>query len=159
MIRLCDILSRSNMEVRSNGQDTIFGVCVHCDLDLGVITLGQCRDIPLGHGQQFYQISISNLAVRRNGRDTRFWVCVHSDLALGNITLGKGHDTPLNHGQQWCEISRSNLALGSNGQDTDFRYACTVTLTFEILPWAKVMTHPWVMDNNCVKYYQDQTWQ
>ena len=23
----------------------------------------------------------------------------------------------------------------------------------------KVMTHTWVMDNNCVKYYLDQTWQ
>ena len=21
------------------------------------------------------------------------------------------------------------------------------------------LTHPWVMDNNCVKYYQDPTWQ
>ena len=35
---------------------------------------------------------------------------------------------------------------------------CTVTLTLEIWPWVKVMTHPWVMDN-CVKYYPDPTWQ
>ena len=27
-----------------------------------------------------------------------------------------------------------------------------VTLTLEIWPWVKVMTHPWVIDNNCVKY-------
>ena len=29
-------------------------VCVHCDLDLGDITLGQGYDIPLGHGQQLF---------------------------------------------------------------------------------------------------------
>ena len=26
---------------------------------------------------------------------------------------------------------------------------CTVTFTLVILPWVKVMIHPWVMDNNC----------
>ena len=31
---------------------------------------------------------------------------------------------------------------------------CTyVTLNLETWPWFKVMTHPWVMHNNCVKYY------
>ena len=43
--------------------------------------------------------------------------------------------------------------------DTDFGDVCTVTLTFEIWPRVKVMTHPWVLDNNCVKYYPDPTWQ
>ena len=43
--------------------------------------------------------------------------------------------------------------------DTDFQYVCTVTLTSEIWPWVKIMTHPWDMDNNCVKYYPDPTWQ
>ena len=28
-----------------------FWVCVHCYLDLGDMTLGQCHDTPLGHGQ------------------------------------------------------------------------------------------------------------
>ena len=32
---------------------------------------------------------------------------------------------------------------------------CTVILTFETWLWVKVMTHPSVMDNNCVKYYPD----
>ena len=40
-----------------------------------------------------------------------------------------------------------------------FRCICIVTLTLEIWPWVKVMTHPWVMDNNCVKLYPDTTWQ
>ena len=59
-----------------------------------------------------------------------------------------------------CEIlSRSNLVVRSYGPDMDLRYVCTVTLTLEIWPWVKVMTHPWVMDNNCVEYYPDPTWQ
>ena len=40
---------------------------------------------------------------------------------------------------------------GVIGPDTDFQYVCTVTLTLEIWPWLKVMTHPWVMDNNYVQ--------
>ena len=50
-------------------------------------------------------------------------------------------------------------AVRSYGPDTDFGYVFTVTLTFEIWPWVKFMTHPWVMDNDCVKYYPDPTWQ
>ena len=33
---------------------TQFWVCVHCDLDLGDMTLGQGHDTPLGHGQQLW---------------------------------------------------------------------------------------------------------
>ena len=93
---------------------------------------------------------------------TWFWVCVHCDHDLRDMTLGQGHDTPLGNGKQLCEIlSGYNLAVRSYGPDTDFRYMCTVTLTSEIWPCVKVMTHPWVMDNNCVKYYPDPdpTWQ
>ena len=32
-----------------------------------------------------------------------------------------------------------------------FGYVCC-DLTLEIRPWFKVMTHPWFIDNNCVKY-------
>ena len=38
-------------------------------------------------------------------------------------------------------------------------YLSTVTLTLEIRPWVAVMKHPWVMDNNCLKYYLDPTWK
>ena len=80
-----------------------------------------------------------------------FSVCVHFDLDLWDMTFGNGHDRPLCLVQQLCKISfRSNSAVRSYGPDTDFGYACTVTLTLE-------MTHPWVMDNNCVKYYPDRT--
>ena len=50
----------------------------------------------------------------------------------------------------WTIISRSDKGLRSYGPDT---------MALEIWPWVKVMTHPLVMDNNCVKYYPDPTCQ
>ena len=55
-----------------------------------------------------------------------------------------------------CEIlSRFNLAVMCYGPVKDFGYVCFVTLILETCPWVNVITHPWVMDNNCVKYYPD----
>ena len=56
---------------------TRFWVCVHCDHDLGDMTLGQSHDTPLGHGQQLCEIlSRFNLAMRSYGPDTDFgYVC------------------------------------------------------------------------------------
>ena len=68
--QFCEILSRSNMAVRSYGPDTEFWVCVHCDHD--DMTLGQVHDTPLGHGQQLCQILfLATLAVVF----TYFWYC------------------------------------------------------------------------------------
>ena len=52
-------------------------VCVHCELDLGGMTLGQIHDTPLGHGQQLCEISSrSNMAVRSYGPETLiFGIC------------------------------------------------------------------------------------
>ena len=75
--------------------------------------------------------------------------CVNCDLDLGDMSLSQGHDTIA-----WYIIK---IQLGSYNLWP--RYVCTVTMTWEIWPWVKVMTHPWVMDNNCVKYYPDPTWQ
>ena len=70
MIQLCDILSRSNMAVRSYGPDTVFSIYVHNDLDLGDMTLAQGHDAPIGHVQQLCEmICRSNTAVRSNGPD------------------------------------------------------------------------------------------
>ena len=73
--------------------------------------------------------------------------CVNCDLDLGNMSL-----------IVWYIIK---IQLGSDNlwPQHDFGYVCTVTLTSMIRHWVKVMTHPWVMDNNCVKYYLDPTWQ
>ena len=50
-----------------------FWVCVHCDLDLGDMTLGQDHDTPLGREQQFCAIlSRSKFAVRSYGLDLDF---------------------------------------------------------------------------------------
>ena len=46
----------------------------------------------------------------------------------------------------------SYMALRSCGPDIYFWYVCIVTYILEILPWPKVMTNPWVMNNNSVKY-------
>ena len=84
---------------------------MHCDLDLGDMSL-QGHDTPLGHGQQLCEIlSRSHLAVRSYGPDTD--LCSHCDLDLGDMTLGQGH------GQQICEIkSRLDKGVGSYGPDT-----------------------------------------
>ena len=57
-----------------------------------------------------------------------------------------------------CEVSsKSKILVKSNGQDTHFLYVCIVILSLKIWPWVKVMTYPWIMNNNYVKYYQIQT--
>ena len=72
---------------------------MHCDLDLGDMTLGQGHDTLLCHGQQLREIlSRSNMAERSMAR-TRIWVCVHCDLDITNTALSQGHDTPLGYGQ------------------------------------------------------------
>ena len=75
--QLCEILSRSNMAVKSYGPGTHILLCLHFDLDLGGMTLDQGHDTPLGHGQQLCEIlSRSNMAVRSYGPDTDFgYVC------------------------------------------------------------------------------------
>ena len=76
------------------------------------------------------------------------------------MTYCQGHVSPLGQGKKWCKIlSRSNMAVRSWGPDTILGYVCNVTLTLEIWSWVTVMIYPWVMDNNCVKYYSDPTWQ
>ena len=153
-------LSRSNLAVRSYGPDTDFQYMCIVTLTLEVWPCVKVMTHTLASWTIVWNIIQIQLGNEELWPGYEFPVCVHCDLDLGDMTLGQGHDTPLRHGQQLCEIlSRSNLAVRSYGPDTDIQYVCTVTLTLEIWPWVKVMTHPWVMDNNCVKYYPDPTWQ
>ena len=72
--------------------------------------------------------------------------------------FSKGHDTPLGHGQPMCEILvRSNKAGRSYGPELGFNNTCIVTLALEVRHWVKVMTHPWPINKNCMKYCQDPT--
>ena len=81
--QLFEILSRSNMAVRSYDPDADFLVCVSYDLDLGDVTLSQRHDTPLGNGQQLCEIlSGSNMAVMSYGPDTDFWYVCTVTLTL-----------------------------------------------------------------------------
>ena len=66
----------------------------------------------------------------------KFLPCVNCDLDLGVVSLSKGHDTIA-----WYIIK---IQLGSDNlwPRHGFGYVCTVTMTSEISPWVKVMTHP-----------------
>ena len=77
-------------------------------------------------------------------RQTQIRLCVHCDHDLGDMALGQGHDTQLGHGLQWHEILyKSNTTVVSYGPENGYSYVWSVTFTFEIWPWVKVMTHPW----------------
>ena len=55
------------MAARSHGPGTDFWLCVHCDLELGNITLATNHDTPFGHGQPIWKIlSISNMVRTRH---------------------------------------------------------------------------------------------
>ena len=64
-----------------------------------------------------------------------------------NMTLGQGHNTPLGH-EQLGEIFRSKMAVRSYGLVTDFA-VCRCDLDLEDMTLGQVMTHPWVIVNNC----------
>ena len=80
----CEILSRSNLAVRSNDPDTDFGYVCTVTLTFGDMSLGQGHDTPLGHGEQLCEISRSNMAVRSCGQDTDFGYVCTVTLTLGN---------------------------------------------------------------------------
>ena len=65
------------------------------------------------------------------------------------MSLSQTRDTPLFYGQELCEVLfRSNSAVKSYGPHTNFGYVTAVTSTLEIWPLAKVITQPWVIDND-----------
>ena len=73
---------------------------MHCDHDLGDMTLGQCHDTPLGHGQtivwNIIQIQLGNAELLPGHG---FWVYMHCDLDLEDMNLGQGYDTSFGHRQ------------------------------------------------------------
>ena len=60
------------------------------------------------------------------------------------MSPSQGHDTIA-----WYIIK---IQLGSDNlwPGHGFGYVCTVTMTSEIWPWVRVMTHPWVMDQQSI---------
>ena len=66
-----------------------FPVCVHCELDLGDMTLGQGHDTPLGHGQQLCEIiSRSDKGIQSYGPDT-MWTEGQTDRRTDRQTDGQ----------------------------------------------------------------------
>ena len=170
--QFCKILTRSKMTERSYSPDT----------DFTIYSFPWRYDLSSRswHTLWLWKTILFNIIQIRYGSN-ELWsgqdFCLHSGLDLWDVTffrghgtpLDQGHDTSLGYGKQLCKISRSNVAVRSYDPDTDFGYTCmcTVTLTVEIWPsfevmahpWVKIMINPWVMDNNCVKYYPDPIWQ
>ena len=104
--QLCEILSQSNLAVRSYDPDVYFAYV--CSVALALeIHVWPCVKV-MTHPWYPYPTNGSKELWPGHG----LWVCVHCDLDLGDVTLGQAHDTTLGHGQQLCEIiSRSNLAV------------------------------------------------
>ena len=174
-----DILSRSFLAVITYGLDTVLGMCA---------LWPWTRRYDLG-SRSWHTLRSDNKCVKYYSDPTWQWgvmartlipgICAlwpwprryengsRSWHALGSWTTIVRNIIQIQHGSEelWPRhgfpvyVHRSNMAVRSYGPDMDFQYMCTVTLTLEIWPWVKVMTHPWVMDNNRVKYYPDPTWQ
>ena len=98
MIRLCEILSRSDIAVRSFDPDTVLGMCALWPwpwiYDLGSMswhTLGSWATI-------VWNIIQVQLGSEELWPGYRFSVCVHCNLDLGDMNLGQDHDTSLGDG-------------------------------------------------------------
>ena len=114
--QVCEILFRSITAVRSNGPDTDFGysifrpsiiqiqrgseelwsghrfpVYVHCDLDLGIMNLGEGHDTPFGHGQQLLKY-YPDKWVRSYGTDM-MWIDGQTDRLTDRQTDGQTRRT------------------------------------------------------------------
>ena len=138
MIRFCDILSRSNMAVRSYGPDMVLGNFALCPWYLRY-DLGS----RLWHILGSWTIIVWNIIQIHRGSEELwpgqgFWVCVHFDLDIRDMTFSQGHDTSLGYGHKVCEIlSRSNMAVRSYGgyqytQKCDVHHVCSHSTRFSI---------------------------
>ena len=117
--KLCEILSRSDMAVRSYGAGTDFRYVCTVTLTLEVWHWVKVMTI-LWVKNNNYVKSYLDPTWKWGvlGRTQILGMCALW-LDLGDMILGQGHDTPLGHGQQLCEVlSRSNMAVRSYGPDT-----------------------------------------
>ena len=76
-----------------------------------------------------------------------------------NLILGQGHPWVIDKIIIVWGIIQILLISEKLYLDMNVGFMCAVTLNIEIRPLAKVITHPWDMDNNCVKYYLYNTRQ
>ena len=132
-----------------------FWICVHCDLDLGDMTLCQGHNTSLRYGQKLCKIlSRSNMTVRSYG----FLAYVHCDL--GEMILGQGHDTL----GSWTTtvLNIVQIQQGSEEIWPEHGFLACVHCDLDLRDMTLSQDHdtsmslPCVMDKNCVKYYPDQ---
>ena len=169
--QLCEILSRSNLAVRSYCPDTDFGYVCTVTLKLEIWPWVKVMTHLWVMDNMCEISSRSNLAVRNYGPDTDFrymctvtltleiwlWVKVMTHPWVVDNNCVKYYQDPT---WKWGAMAWTwILGVHCDLDLMDFWYMCTVTLTLEIWLKVKVMTHPWVVDNNCVKYYPDPTWK
>ena len=93
----------------------------------------------------------SKIAVRSSGPDTDFWyVWPWPWRYTSNLYPRSWHTLGPLTSIVWntciIQIQHGNEELAGHGFCYDH------TLTWEVWPWSKVITHPWIMDNNSVKY-------
>ena len=117
-------------------------------------------------------LSRSNMAARSYGQD-RFWLCLHSGLYLGNrldcfedlchFNIFQSYrDFEAGDAQflniKWRDLDSNHGPLAQQAKGLTTRLLPLPTL--KIWLWViKVLIHPLVIDNNCVKYYPDPIWQ
>ena len=125
--QLCEVISKSNMAVRSYGPWHGLLLCVHCDIDLGNINVTKVMPHPWVKRTQMCELlSRSNMAMRSYDQDKDLeYVCTVTFTLWPWVS----HFKPLGHGQPSCEtLSRSNMTVRSYYPDKDLGI-CAVTLT------------------------------
>ena len=146
------------MAVRSYGQDA-FWVCVHCDLDLGDIIWPWVKVLT-------HPWVIDNKCVIYYPDPTWQWGVMARTQILGmcalrpwpwRYDLGSRSWHTLG---SWTTIVWNIIQIQHGSKELwpghGFWVCVHCDLDFgDMRPWVKVMTHPWVTDNNCVKYYID----
>ena len=158
--QLCEMLSRSILAVRL-WLGHRYWVSVHCDLDLQYMAFGQGHDTSFGYGQRFCEIlPRSNMTGRSYGLNKDFGcVCVlwpwHLRYNLGSRswhTLGS-----------WTTIVWNIIQIQLDSEELwpghGFWVCVHCDFDLDDMTFGQGLKHPSVIDNNCLKYYPDQTWQ
>ena len=146
--QLCEILSRSNMAVKSYDPDMDFVYDWTVNLALEIWPWVKVMTHPSAMDNNCEKYYLDPTWQWRVMARTHIFCYVCTLTLTLEVWPWIKVMTHLGYGQQLCEIlSRSNMAVRSYGPDMEFGYVCTVTLALEVWPWVKVMTHHWVMDN------------
>ena len=102
--------------------------------------------------------SWSNLAVRIEGLDTDFWYVCTMTLTYEIWPWSRSWHTLGPRTTIVWNIIQIQLCSEESCSGHRLWECVHCDLGLWYMTLGKVMTHRWVMDNNCVKYYHDPTW-